>query len=80
MGLAVQKQQDHLYILPERGKERMTMFYEWVAEGAAFGIKAFSALFVFALICAACLGIWGLLSYAVKGGAADDREEKHRPY
>lgn len=37
------------------------MFYEWVAEGAAFGIKAFFAVAVFAMICAAVLGILGLV-------------------
>jgi hypothetical protein len=55
-------------------------FYEWVAEGAAFGIKAFFALFVFGLFCAAALGVLSLLNYAAKGGRADVREEKRRPY
>lgn len=56
------------------------VFSDWVAEGAAFGIKAFSALFVFGLFCAAAFGVLSLMSYAVKGGKADEREERRRPY
>ena len=36
------------------------MFADWVTDGAAFGIKAFFALGVFALICAAVVGLVSL--------------------
>ena len=42
-------------------------FYEWVAVGAAFGIKAFFAVFTFALIIGAVLGLLGLIARVVKG-------------
>lgn len=45
---------------------------DWVTEGAAFGVKAFSALFVFALICAACYGALMVMTALLKGG--DQRE------
>lgn len=32
-------------------------FAEWIAAGAAFGIEAFFALFVFLLCCATVLGV-----------------------
>lgn len=53
-------------------------FYEWVAEGAAFGVKAFCAVFTFAAICAA---VWGLMSLGAKalgGGGDNGREEQKR--
>lgn len=55
------------------------VFSDWVAAGAAFGVKAFFAIFVFAFICAACIGVLSLLTYALKGGESDG-EKKHRPY
>jgi hypothetical protein len=54
-------------------------FADWVTEGSAFGVKAFFALFVFGMFCAACLGIVSLLTYALKGGEPDG-EKKRRPY
>lgn len=57
----------------------MTMFFEWVAAGAAFGIKAFSALCVFGMICAACFGVFSALTYVAKGGEPD-AGKKRRPY
>ena len=50
------------------------MFAEWVTEGAAFGIKAFFALGVFALICAAVVGLLGLGSRIM--GEWDDAKER----
>lgn len=55
------------------------MFFEWVAAGAAFGIKAFSALCVFGMICAACFGVFSALTYVAKGGEPD-AGKKRRPY
>lgn len=46
-------------------------FAEWVAAGAEFGIKAFSAVFVFALCCAAVLGVLTAIG-SVLGGREDD--------
>jgi hypothetical protein len=43
-------------------------FYEWVAQGAAFGIKAFFAVFVFALVCLAVLGLLSLIASVFGGG------------
>lgn len=48
------------------------MFYEWVAEGSAFGVKAFFALFVFLLMVGAVLGLMGLLAKAVTPTRKDD--------
>ncbi len=48
-------------------------FYEWVAEGAAFGIKAFFALIIFAMLCAAVVGLLGLGARLIK--EADDANE-----
>ena len=42
------------------------MFAEWVTEGAAFGVKAFVAVVVFALCCAAVVGLLGLGSRIIK--------------
>jgi len=55
------------------------MFYEWVTEGAAFGVKAFFGIVVFGLFCAACFGVLMLLGNAVKGGEPDG-EKKRRSY
>ena len=37
-------------------------FAEWVAAGAAFGIKAFFAVFVFFLCCATVLGVLAIVA------------------
>ena len=37
-------------------------FAEWVAAGAAFGIKAFFAVFVFALCCCTVLGVLAIVA------------------
>jgi hypothetical protein len=42
-------------------------FAEWVAAGAAFGIEAFFAVFVFALCCATVLGVLALVGSLVGG-------------
>lgn len=49
------------------------MFSEWVTVGVAFGIKAFFALFVFALCAGVALGLMALLA-RILGGAEDDEE------
>ena len=46
-------------------------FAEWVAAGAAFGIEAFFAVFVFALCCATVLGVLTAL-VGLFGGRSDD--------
>ena len=38
------------------------MFYEWVSDGAAFGIKAFFAAVVFLICVAAVVGLLALLT------------------
>ena len=43
-------------------------FADWVTEGAAFGIKAFFAVFVFALVCLAVLGLLSLIARGFGGG------------
>ena len=48
-------------------------FAECVADGAAFGIKAFFAVFVFALCCATVLGILTAIA-SVFGGHEDDMD------
>jgi hypothetical protein len=50
-------------------------FAEWVAAGAAFGIKAFFAVFVFALCCATVLGILTAIA-SVFGGREDDMDRR----
>ena len=50
------------------------MFYEWVAHGAEIGTVAFFALVVFALFCAAVLGLIGIFSRIFK----EDEREKDR--
>ena len=52
-------------------------FADWVAEGAAFGIKAFSAVVVFAIICAACAGVLAIIG-RVYGGDTDEKSDIHR--
>ena len=42
-------------------------FVEWVAAGAAFGIKAFFAVFVFLLCAGVVLGLLALLGWALGG-------------
>lgn len=54
-------------------------FYEWVAEGAAFGVKAFVALAVFALICAALYALL-LLGFSAIEGSDRDGKGKRRTY
>lgn len=51
------------------------MFSEWVTAGAAFGIEAFTALFVFLVLCAAVLGLLVMFG-SVMGGGNDDRKTK----
>lgn len=51
------------------------MFSEWVTAGAAFGISAFSALFVFGCMCAAVFGLL-VIGGKLMGGADDDRKAK----
>lgn len=46
-------------------------FAEWVAAGAAFGIKAFFAVVVFLLCCATVLGVLTALA-GLFGGRSDD--------
>lgn len=41
-------------------------FVEWVAAGAAFGIKAFFAVFVFLLCCDAVLWLLNVLASAFR--------------
>jgi len=53
-------------------------FYEWVAEGAAFGVKAFCAVAVFALICAALYALL-LLGISAIEGSERDAKGKRRP-
>lgn len=43
------------------------VFSDWVAAGAAFGVKAFFAIFVFAFICAAIVGMVALGTWAAGG-------------
>lgn len=52
------------------------VFSDWVTEGAAFGVKAFAALAVFALICGALLGFVSLGVRIIK--EADDANERER--
>ena len=52
------------------------MFYEWVSAGAIFGIEAFFALFMFALLCAMVLGIVLVVGRVFEFGGK--REEDHR--
>ena len=48
------------------------MFYEWVAAGAAFGIKAFFAVVVFFLIAGGLIGLVGLIAGLAGNGKEDD--------
>ena len=47
------------------------MFYEWVAAGAAFGVEAFFAVFMFLLCCCVIVGILALVAAFMRAG---DRE------
>ena len=53
------------------------MFYEWVTAGAAFGISAFFALFVFMLLCAAVVGFIVIVSGVFGGGESDTHKRAH---
>lgn len=48
------------------------MFYEWVAAGAAFGIKAFFAVVVFFLIAGGLIGLVGLIAGLLGGIEKED--------
>jgi len=48
-------------------------FAEWVAVGAAFGFKAFFAVFVFLLCCATVMGVLTALA-GLFGGRDDDMD------
>ena len=50
-------------------------FAEWVAAGAAFGIKAFFAVVVFLLCCATVLGVLTALA-GLFGGREDDLDRR----
>ena len=49
-------------------------FAEWVAAGAAFGIKAFFAVLVFLLCCATVLGVVTALAGLFGGREEDDMD------
>jgi len=50
----------------------MTVFAQWVTEGAAFGIKAFFALAVFIAFVAAVVGLLGLGAKIMEGSNGKD--------
>lgn len=43
------------------------MFYEWVSNGAIFGIEAFFAIVTFALCIGTVIGLLGLLARVFRG-------------
>ena len=49
------------------------MFYEWVSAGAAFGVKAFFALFTFGLFIMAGVGLFALGGKIMGGNNDKDR-------
>jgi hypothetical protein len=49
------------------------MFAEWFSEGAAFGFRAFFAVFVFVLCIGIVLGLFGLIANFF-GGDKDDMD------
>lgn len=51
------------------------MIAEWIADGAAFGIKAFFAVVVFILCCGVTLGLLAVIAM-VFGGDDDGTEDK----
>ena len=53
------------------------MFAEWVTQGVAFGVKAFFAVFIFAIICILIYGFIALVG-AFMGGGADAKENDKR--
>ncbi len=48
------------------------MFIEWVAAGAAFGVEAFFAVFVFLLCAGVMLGLAGIIGGFFKAGSGED--------
>ena len=57
----------------DKQEVREIMFAEWFAEGAAFGFRAFFAVFVFLLCCGIILGLFGLIA-SFFGGNEDDMD------
>lgn len=55
----------------------MTM-NEWILAGCAFGIKAFTAVCVFGVLCVALIGLLGLLVGIAKrlGDGGDDLDRR----
>ena len=49
------------------------MFAEWVAEGAAFGVRAFFAALIFVLCSGIALMLFGLIA-SFFGGHGDDMD------
>lgn len=56
------------------------MFAEWVTQGARIGIEAFTALFVFALICFMIYGAIAVFGAFFGGGKNDADNEKRDTY
>lgn len=52
------------------------MFYEWVAVGAIFGIKAFFAIFMFGVCVSVILGFMFILA-ALGQRMTDKNDKKH---
>lgn len=53
------------------------MISEWIAEGSAFGFKAFFALFVFGVCVMAVLGLIAMIGSIAGNGKGDD-DDLHR--
>jgi hypothetical protein len=61
----------------EQREEGRVMFHEWVTHGAEIGTVAFVALVVFALYCAAVLGLIEIFSRIFKED--DHEQDRFRP-
>ena len=55
----------------------MTMMNDWILAGCAFGIKAFSAVMVFGVLCVALIGVLGLIASIIKF-TGDENDGIHR--
>ena len=56
------------------------MFYEWVSDGAIFGIKAFFAIMSFALCAGVILMVLCLIGSVIRELDNNGESKKRRPY
>ena len=55
------------------------MFYEWVSDGAIWGVKVFSMIFTFLMCCAGIILVTGIMGAILKLVFGEDDNANNRP-